>query len=72
MESIQIFPLCEEYARGYADGYDAGKKGEDAYAEGYAAGYAAADSKSFTKGALTVFWFFYRLFPKSPSGEAQA
>jgi hypothetical protein len=45
MQLIQIYPRVES----------------DDYTQGYKDGYAAADSKSFTRGVLTVFWFFYRL-----------
>lgn len=57
---VQIYPHVYEDV-GYHEGYTAG----------YEAGYAEGDSKAFTRGVLTVFWFFYRLMkPKGPSGEA--
>ena len=50
MDTIQIYPQVayEDYV-------------EAAYRQGYKDGYEAADSKAFSRGVLTVFWFFYRL-----------
>jgi len=65
MDTIQIYPQV------------VGQDWEQAaYDQGYKDGYEAADSKAFTRGALTVFWFFYRLFnggkTKDPGEIARA
>ena len=66
MNTIQIYPerLCEEYARGYEDGYGAGVKGEQEYQQGYEDGWRDAENAAFYRGVQHCYWFFYKLFSR--------